>query len=230
MNHTKNFGFSRKCGILMPISSLPSPYGIGNFGKGAYDFIDFLDATNQKCWQVLPLNPTSYGDSPYQSPASSAGNPYFIDPEILFSEGLITKDELLGARDDSVKIKYGKLFFERYPLLRLAHSRFSPNGTYRAFCKKCADWLTDYALFMALKTHYSYKPWTLWEDEHKNASVAREHMNEFSEEMEFWKWVQYEFTREWQGVLNYAHKKGISIIGDMPIYVAHDSVDVWSTS
>ena len=228
----KNFGFTHKSGILMPISSLPSPYGIGSFGKSAYDFVDFLTDTKIKCWQVLPLNPTSYGDSPYQSPASSAGNPYFIDLEILMKKGLITKDELKVNRHDTKRVDYGWLFNTRYTILRLAHSRFVEMGenkspAYKFYLKKNASWLHDYSLFMALKVHYNFSTWTDWADEHKDVSKAREHADEFKNECSFWEWIQYEFDLEWQALLLYAHAKGIVIIGDMPIYVAHDSMDVW---
>ena len=228
MSCKKQFGFSRGCGILMPISSLPSPYGIGNFGKGAYDFIDFLAAISQKLWQVLPLNPTSYGDSPYQSPASLAGNPYFIDPQTLYKKGLITKDELILAKNSSVKVDYGWLFSTRYDLLRKAFARFSENKEYKAFVKKNAYWLDDYSLFMALKVKNGYKQWTLWNENERNVTAARTEAEKHTAETSFWKWVQYEFMSQWQDVLSYAHQNGITVIGDMPIYVAHDSVDVWS--
>lgn len=228
MTYKNNTGFSRAAGILMPISSLPTRYGIGNFGKGAYDFIDFLAASSQKYWQVLPLNPTSYGDSPYQSPASSAGNPYFIDPETLYKKKLITKSELSGAEERSKKVNYGALFSSRFSLLRIAFSRFEEDKAYRKFVRENADWLEDYSLFMALKVKNGYKQWTLWPEEERNIALARKLSKASSPEVDFWKWVQYEFSNQWQGVLSYAHKKGISVIGDMPIYVAHDSVDVWS--
>lgn len=228
MEYNKNFGFSHKCGILMPVSSLPSHYGIGDFGKGAYDFIDFLSETKQKCWQVLPLNPTSYGDSPYQSPASSFGNPYFISPDLLAKQGLLTKEELARAKSNVKRVDYGELFVKRYELLRLAHSRFSQCREYGKFCKASGEKLQSYALFMALKVHYGYRQWTLWDEQHRNSTIAKADANRFSSEMDFWMWVQYEFYTQWRDVLNYAHKKGIVIIGDMPIYVAHDSVDVWS--
>ena len=154
MNNTKNnFGFTHKSGILMPVSSLPAKYGIGDFGKCAFDFIDFLSETAQKCWQVLPLNPTSYGDSPYQSPAACAGNPYFIAPEILCKKKLITKDELKSYEHEQGRIDYGWLFNIRYEMLRLAFSRFVPDEKYNEFCEKASAWLEDYALFMALKVH-----------------------------------------------------------------------------
>ena len=230
----KNFPFKRKSGILMPISSLPSRYGIGSFGASAYDFVDFLTDTGVKCWQVLPLNPTSYGDSPYQSPASVAGNPYFIDLEILMKKGLLTKDELKENIHDTDRIDYGWLFETRYKALRAAHARFLEYGegkspAYKSYLKKNAAWLGDYSLFMALKVHYSYQSWTSWADEHKDVSRAREQREDFKDECAFWEWVQYEFDTQWQALITYAHAKGIYVIGDMPIYVAHDSMDVWQS-
>lgn len=226
--HTKNFGFEHKSGILMPVSSLPSEYGIGSLGKSACEFIDFLDEAGQKCWQVLPLNPTSYGDSPYQSPASSAGNPYFIDLDILAKKGLLTSDELCAQKENSTLINYGWLFGARYTALRLAHSRFTPDEDYNKFLLDNNSWVEDYALFMALKVKNNYCQWTLWNNEYRDYSKAVTHKAEFEAEMSFWRWVQYEFAAQWQAVVNYAHDKGISIIGDMPIYVAHDSMDVWA--
>lgn len=230
----KNFGFHRKSGILMPISSLPSPFGIGSFGKGAYDFVDFLSETKTKCWQVLPLNPTSYGDSPYQSPASVAGNPYFIDLDILCKKKLLTKEELAENKNSSQRIDYGWLFNTRYAVLRTAHARFIAAGgektaKYRSFVKKHSGWLLDYSLFMALKVHYNYCAWTNWSEEHRNVESARLLRHEFADECSFWEWVQFEFSSQWQDVRNYARAAGITIIGDMPIYVAHDSMDVWQS-
>jgi 4-alpha-glucanotransferase len=221
-------GFEHKAGIIMPVSSLPSKYGIGSLGKSAHDFIDFLDATGQKCWQVLPLNPTSYGDSPYQSPSSVAGNPYFIDLDILAAKKLLTKEELLQQRENSKKINYGWLFNNRYAALRLAHSRFKQERAYSQFVKENTSWLEGYALFMALKVHYNYAPWTLWNQEHRDYMRALDHKSEFEVEMSFWRWIQYEFSMQWKEIIRHAHKKGITIIGDMPIYVAHDSMDVWA--
>ena len=223
----KNFGFTHKSGILMSVSSLPSAYGIGSFGKEAYAFVDFLAQTGQTCWQVLPLNPTSYGDSPYQSPASRAGNPYFIDLPTLASKGLLTASELAENEHDTARVDYGWLFQTRYPLLRKAFARFVPDEAYQAFCDKEGAWLSDYALFMALKVHNGYRPWTDWAQEHKIIELARTHAEEFREEMNFWCWVQYEFRTQWDALHGYAGQKGIRIIGDMPIYAAHDSVDVW---
>ena len=231
-NLTKNFGFSHKSGILMPISSLPNKYGIGSFGKSAYDFASFLASTKTKCWQVLPLNPTSYGDSPYQSPASVAGNPYFIDLDVLCQKGLLTKKELNENKHDTKRVDYGWLFGARYATLRKAYSRFVKKGgedspEYKKFARANKKWLDDYALFMALKVHYNYIAWNNWADEHKDVHKARKHRDEFCLESGFWKWVQFEFDAEWQALRKFCHKKGITIIGDMPIYVAHDSMDVW---
>ena len=228
MSNTQNFGFRHKAGIIMPVSSLPGKYGIGNFGKAAHDFVDFLDATGQKCWQVLPLNPTSYGDSPYQSPASAAGNPYFIDPELLFRKGLLTKEELLCGQHTAPRVDYGWLWNTRFNLLRTAHSRFVPDRAYRTYVKKHAQWLESYALFMALKHRYGYSCWTSWAPEHRDYQTAVKQAAELEGEMAFWRWCQYEFDVQWQAVRQHAREKGISIIGDMPIYVAHDSVDVWA--
>ncbi|MBQ3202373.1 MAG: 4-alpha-glucanotransferase [Clostridia bacterium] len=228
MEYTKNFGFRHKTGVIMPISSLPSRYGIGSFGKEAHDFVDFLDATGQKCWQVLPLNPTSYGDSPYQSPSSVAGNPYFVDLDILAAKGLLTANELKEQRHDGARVDYGWLFGARYTALRLAYSRFAPDRAYRAFVRKNASWLENYALFMALKVHYNYAPWTTWQEEHREYAQAYAQREQFEEEMSFWRWVQFEFFTQWDALVAHAHGKGIRIIGDMPIYVAHDSMDVWA--
>ncbi len=228
MGKLKNFGFKHKAGILMPISSLPGKYGIGSFGREAYRFIDFLSETGQKCWQVLPLNPTSYGDSPYQSPASGAGNPYFIDLEVLYSKGLLTKKELKEAINRDKKVNYGWLFETRYKLLRNAYARFEPNSEYRSFLRKNADWVNAYALFMALKVKNNYASWTLWDDRERDYTKARALEKQYKDESDFWRWVQFEFDAQWQSLRSYAKEKGIVIIGDMPIYVAHDSADVWS--
>ncbi len=211
----------------MPISSLPCKYGIGSFGAGAYEFVDFLDKCGQSLWQVLPLNPTSYGDSPYQSPASVAGNPYFIDLDILNKKGLVTEDELINEETNSERVDYGRLFNTRYKILRIAYSRFIPDNKYDMFCRKNSEWLDDYSLFMALKVHYNYASWTSWKPCHMDCHMARMSAPIFEKECGFWKWVQYEFMSEWNDLHTYAHSKGIYIMGDMPIYVAHDSMDVW---
>ncbi len=223
----KIFGFTKKSGILMAVSSLPNEYGIGSFGCSAYEFVDFLNRAGQKVWQVLPLNPTSYGDSPYQSPASVAGNPYFIDLEILKEKGLLTESELEAEKVPCGRVDYGDLFVKRYIVLRRAYSRFVQNEEYDLFCRKSTAWLDDYALFMALKMYYNHASWTTWKPCHKDIEAARTNSAEFSEECGFWKWIQFEFASEWNSLHDYARSKGIMIIGDMPIYVAHDSMEVW---
>ena len=228
--YLKNFGFNRKSGIIMPIASLPSKYGIGSFGNPSYDFIDFLSKSGQKCWQVLPLNPTSYGDSPYQSPSSYAGNPYFIDLEILCEKKLITKKQLKESVFDSEKIDYGNLFFNRYNILRKAFNNFKPTNSYYKFEKLNKKWLNDYALFMALKVKNNYLPWYEWKNEDKIYKLAKKQTKKLKSEIDFFKFLQYEFFSEWQSVLDYAHKNNILLIGDLPIYVAYDSVDVWSSA
>ena len=230
----KNFGFKHKSGILLPISALPSQYGIGSFGKAAYDFVDLLADTGTKCWQVLPMNPTSLGDSPYQSPSSVAGNPYFIDLDILGKKKLLTKEELKGAKWSGNRIDYGYIFNTRYSILRTAHGRFVDNGgeasaAYRAFVRKNAEWLEDYALFMSLKEANGYGAWYTWPEEHKRIENARKLRENFTRGRSFWKWVQFEFDSQWQALHAYAAAQGILIIGDMPIYVAHDSMDVWQS-
>lgn len=224
MNQLKN---KHQSGILMPISSLPSKYGIGNFGKKAYEFADFLKECGVAYWQVLPLNPTSYGDSPYQSPASVAGNPYFIDPEILYQEKLLTIDELKMAKNQAKKVDYGWLFNTRYDLLRIAYSRFNKTVEYEEFLKENSHWIEDYALFMSLKVKHGYSAWTNWSEEYRDVNKARLLKEEFKEEMEFWYFVQFKFMSQYQQLHNYVKSLGIKIIGDMPIYVAHDSMDVW---
>lgn len=229
MNKTDNFGFKHKSGILMPVSSLPSKYGIGDFGKEAYKFVDFLKECRQKCWQVLPLVQTSYGDSPYQSPASASLNPYFIDPDTLVLKKLLTKEEAKALADTSPRVDYGRLFFTRYEALRVAFSRFSPDNTYRSFLKREASWVKDYALFMALKVKNSYRPWYEWDESERDFEKAKAKADLLRNECDFWLWVQYEADAEWRALKAYAKKNGIILIGDMPIYVAHDSLDVWSS-
>lgn len=222
-----NFGFTHKCGILMPVSSLPNKYGIGSFGKSSFDFIDFLAECKQRCWQVLPLNPTAYGDSPYQSPCSFAGSPYYIDLDILAKQKLLEKDELEANRVSGDRVDYGMLFRTRINVLRTAYSRFTSNARYVGFKRRNSDWLEDYALFMALKERFDYRAWSEWEDEYKFYAQAKTHAQELEKECDFWCFVQFEFFEQWLEVRKYAHKNGIDIIGDMPIYVAYDSVEVW---
>ena len=222
----------RSCGILMPIFSLPSRGGIGTFGREAFRFVDFLEKAGQKWWQILPLNPTNYGDSPYQSFSSFAGNPYFIDLELLISEGLLTEAEFYNTDfgSDKNKVDYGKLYYTRLPLLRLAFSRFTPDEKYNEFCKKNSWWLDDYALFMALKNAHNDIAWIEWEQplrlrEQTAIDNAKE---QYSNDIDFYRFVQFKFDEQWRSLKKYANAKGIGIIGDIPIYVAYDSCEVWA--
>ncbi|MBP5308561.1 MAG: 4-alpha-glucanotransferase [Clostridia bacterium] len=211
----------------MPISALPSKYGIGSLGEGAYRFVDFLKAAGQKYWQILPLTQTGYGDSPYQSCSDKSGNPYFIDLEILHRRGLISKRELQNAIDKSPEINYGKLYSERYTLLRKAFLRFdAENAKFVRFVK--SGKFADYALFMALKQKFG-APFYVWPEEYKrrNPKVLRAFVKENKDEVLFWQFLQHEFFNQWEAVKKYAHSNGIKIIGDLPLYVAPDSEDVW---
>ncbi len=224
----------RGSGVLMHISSLPSPYGIGTMGKEAMKFVDFLEKSAQSYWQVLPIGPTSYGDSPYQSFSSFAGNPYFIDLDLLCKDKLLTRKECKSYEwgGSETEVDYGLLYRNRYPLLHQAYRRFSQNvpGDYEQFCSEQAGWLEDYALFMALKDSHGGEAWSKWEDElrfrdQRALDRARE---ELGEEIRFWKMLQYLFYKQWGALKSYANGKGIRIIGDLPIYAAMDSADVWA--
>lgn len=225
----------RSCGVLLPISALPSPYGIGTLGKAAYDFVDFLTEAGQSWWQLLPVGPTSYGDSPYQSFSTYAGNPYFVDLDLLVRDGLLKKEEI-EARDwgrDPSRVDYAAIYRSRFQLLQIAADRGWERDAdkVKAFSEKNAGWLPDYALFMALKRHFDMRAWTQWEDEdirlRRPAAVER-YQRELSEDIRLFTYIQYLFFRQWEALRTYAHKKGIGMIGDLPIYVAMDSADVWA--
>ncbi len=214
----------RRAGVLMHISSLPGNRGIGSMGKEAYEFVDFMADAGLKLWQVLPLCPTSYGDSPYQSPSALAGNPYFIDIDTLIADGLLTEEE--APVYDMGYVDYEKVYNERYDTLRKAFKRFikTPPEDYAAFKKENAFWLNDYAVFMALKEAHGMQAWETWEDEYRLRTVK---LTKFARAGEFHKFLQYEFFKQWAALKAYANSKGVSIVGDMPIYVAYDSVEVW---
>ncbi len=224
----------RKSGILMHLSSLPSPYGIGTMGKTAYEFVDFLQMSGQKCWQLLPICPTSYGDSPYQSYSTFAGNPYFIDLDELEDQGLLEKEDYVNIDWQSAPecVNYGALYEKRYPVLRKAATKFleNPPADFESFCKENATWLSDFALFMALKDANNGMPWNEWEKPIRNREekALQEAEEKYKENILFWKVVQYLFFAQWKNLKSYANEKGISIIGDLPIYVSLDSVDTWS--
>ena len=224
----------RKSGVLMPMASLPSPYGIGTMGKSAYRFVDFLKASGQSYWQLLPLGPTSYGDSPYYSFSTFAGNPYFIDLDELVKLRLLRKSEL-EKRDwgsDPARIDYGKIYANRFPVLRLAYERGRERfAEEMAAFRRNNAWVENYALFMALKSRYGMASWCEWPDEdlrlHRSEAVKRAH-EELKDEVDFWIFLQVLFFRQWEALRDYAHSKGVRFIGDVPIYVALDSADVWA--
>ena len=224
----------RRSGVLMHISSLPSPYGIGTMGKEAVKFVDFLVKSSQSYWQVLPICPTSYGDSPYQSFSSFAGNPYFIDLELLCKEKLLTKRECQSYEwgDDIANVDYGILYENRYPLLHKAFERFRENipWDYEGFCNEQQEWLEDYALFMAIKDAHGGASWSEWEYDlkHRRPEAIERVKYELAGEIDFWKMLQYLFYKQWNDLKSYANENGIRIIGDVPIYVAMDSADVWA--
>ena len=224
----------RSAGILLPVSSLPSPYGIGCFSQEAYDFVDWLKEAGQTYWQILPLGVTSYGDSPYQSFSAFAGNPYFISLDALVEEGVLTAAECkkanFGRKADD--IDYSRLYTERGRLLRLAYSRsdIGHNEAFTAFCEKNKWWLDDFALFMAVKGRFEGKPWIEWaEDIRLRWQPAMDYYRrELYFEVEYHKYLQFKFDQQWRRLKAYANSKGIRIIGDIPIYVALDSADAWA--
>lgn len=218
----------------MSLSSLPSPHGIGTLGKAAYDFVDFLSASKQSWWQFLPIGPTAYGDSPYASPSSFAGNPYFIDLDMLVSEHLLEQAELDGINwgNDPEKVDYGAVYEHRFKLLRVAFSRASEEllQSTEEFYASNRQWLENYALYMSLKAEFNNVSWTEWPDDIRlRRPEALEYYKEkHRDDIRFWVFVQYIFFRQWRALKNYAHEKGIGFIGDIPIYMAMDSADVWS--
>lgn len=270
MSDTK---FERNAGILMPVSSLPSPYGIGTFGKDAYDFVTFVKECNHKYWQVLPLGPTTYGDSPYQSYSAFAGNPYFVDLDMLIEAGFLLKSEVISrdwgdgivpvnvSEDDAVNgrfgtyrdgnigderyVSYEKIYNNRFDILRIAYNRFKAvcaeskktlakglplYKQFDNFVKDNADWLEDYAMFMALKSHFNNVSWGEWETDIKfrKPEAMSRYEEQLSDDIGYWKFIQFEFYLQWNALKQYANSNGIEIIGDIPIYMGYDSVDVWA--
>ena len=225
----------RRNGMLLPIASLPSPYGIGGFSKEAYEFIDLLEETGQKLWQILPLGPTSYGDSPYQSFSTFAGNPYFIDLDTLAEKGWLTKEacEASDYGDNESYIDYGRIYNSRFVLLKQAflNSDILSDEKFTEFCKANQHWLPDYALYMALKNQNDGKSWIEWEEEIRlrKPEAVEYYKKELEEECNFYEFLQYEFHEQWTKVKEYAHEKGIQIVGDVPIYVAFDGADTWAS-
>ena len=223
----------RTSGILMHITSLPGEYGVGTMGKQAYEFVDFLKKAGQSIWQILPLTPTGFGDSPYQSCSTFAGNHYLIDLPTLVQEGLLTEQDLEGIRWNisEDKVDFGLLYNNRLKVLRAAYGRFTPGADYEAFCAENSSWLPDFALFMALKDKFGGKPWYEWEEKLKfrDPDAIWAARGELKEQISFFSFVQYLFFKQWTALHDYAQKSGITIIGDVPIYVPRDSVEVWSS-
>jgi 4-alpha-glucanotransferase len=224
----------RSSGVLMPLSSIPSNYGIGTMGKCSYKFIDFLRDSGQKYWQLLPLGPTSYGDSPYSSFSSYAGNPYYIDFDLLVKDGLLKRYDFrdIDWGSDPARVDYGKIYKNRFKVLRKAFKRGR-----EALAEECLNfrkenlWADNYALYMAVKAKFGMKSWTQWPEEdirlHRPEAVEK-YSRLLKEDMDFYIFIQYLFFRQWNELKEYAHESGIKFIGDIPIYVALDSADVWS--
>ena len=225
----------RSCGILLPVFALPSPYGIGTLGQAAYDFVDFLRQAGQSWWQMLPLGPTGYGDSPYQSFSSYAGNPYFIDLDLLRRDGLLTAQEIasLAWGSDPARVDYAALYENRFVLLQKAAERgwARDRAEVQLFARQNAQWLPDYALYMAVKRHFDEKPWTQWPDEAirlRKPEAMAQYRQMLAGDIRMFTYSQFLFFRQWNALREYAHEQGVGIIGDLPIYVSMDSADVWA--
>ncbi len=226
----------RGSGILMHISSLPNQYGIGTFGKEAYAFADFLAAAKQKYWQILPLCPTSFGDSPYQSPSAFALNPWFIDPEQLEAQGLLLREDYcnleLGA--DRNKVDYFKIYVNNETILRTAFTRrrLLPADDFKAFIQSHQSWLEDYALYMALKKHFDNNAWEFWDEDikHRVPEALAYYKERYQEDILYFQFIQYIAYEQWNSLKSYSNRQGIEIIGDIPIYASADSADTWSNA
>ena len=234
-----NKALERGAGILLPISSLPSPYGIGTMGKDAYEFVDMLKRAGQKYWQVLPIGPTSFGDSPYQSFSAFAGNPYFIDLDTLIEEGLLTKEEVESYKwaDSDDEIDYARIYRQRFEVLRKAFGRAKETdgrdyADFMKFIEENEHWIDDYALYMAIKGDHNNREWLAWEPaiKKRKPEAMAAYREKLGEDVEFYKFLQFKFYEQWMPLKEYANRNGISIIGDIPIYVALDSADVWANT
>lgn len=217
----------------MSVSSLPSPYGIGTLGQKAYEFVDFLKSANQKYWQVLPLGQTGYGDSPYQSVSTYAGNPYFVDLDILIEEGLLLKEEVESVQwvFEEDRIDYGNMYYYRFDILKKAFERgFTKEEAEISRFKEENPWLENYTLYMALKKKFDMKMWQEWDIEYRNREplAIEKAKEELREDMDFYAFIQYHFFKQWHKLKAYANEKGIGIIGDIPIYISMDSADIWA--
>ena len=224
----------RKSGILLAVSSIPSKYGIGTFSKEAYEFVDFLEKSGQKLWQILPLGPTGYGDSPYQSFSTFAGNPYYIDLEEFVEKGFLTKEDCENSDygDAPAYVDYEKIFNSKFKLLKKAflNSHINEDKDYLAFIEENKNWLDDYALYMAIKNSLGGISWTSWERDLKlrKEQALNKCRKELAEEISFYCFQQYYFAKQWRALKKYANDKEIEIVGDIPIYVALDSADTWA--
>lgn len=221
----------RRSGVLLHISSLPSPYGMGSFGRAAYDFIDFLYQSEQTFWQILPLGPTSYGDSPYQTFSAFANNPYFIDLDLLVEENLLHQDEIVSTFDSEQYVMYDKLYEERFMVLKKAFQRFNLSEyRFQQFVFDQRRWLYDYALFMALKVYHQGQSWESWSEELRlrNPETIAYYKEILQEDILFYQFLQFKAYEQYLNLKKYANDKGIKLIGDMPIYVSYDSADVWA--
>jgi 4-alpha-glucanotransferase len=224
----------RSSGVLLHISSLPGEYGIGDLGKGAYAFLDFLEKSGQHNWQILPIGITGYGDSPYQSFSAFAGNPYFIDLAELIDMGYLDKKTVDKADlgKSKHKVDYEKLYFNKMPLLRMAYenSKVKLSHELNKFYEAEKTWLEDFALYMAIKAHNGNRSWIEWDKGYENAKTDKvaKFKETHKDEIFFWVFTQYFFFKQWFALKAVAADKGITIIGDLPIYVAEDSSDVWA--
>ncbi len=224
----------RKCGVLLPVSAIPSQYGIGAFSREAYTFIDLLEEAGQSYWQILPLGPTGYGDSPYQSFSTFAGNPYYIDLESLVQAGYLTEQdcEQYDFGDDDAYVDYEKIYLSRFKVLKKAfqNSQIEKDEAYQEFVEANAYWLKDYALYMAVKNAFVGKSWAEWDEDIRirKEEALKGYAEKYAEEVAFYQFQQYLFAKQWFALKAYANQKKIEIIGDIPIYVAFDSSDTWA--
>ncbi len=220
----------RESGILMHITSLPGAYGIGTMGSAAYQFVDFLQEAGQSYWQILPLNPTGYGDSPYQAFSSQAGNPYLIDLSMLMREGLLEpgEAEAFTWESRSGRVDFGLQYHQRFLVLEKAYGRFKPDDLYRSFLAENAWWLEDYCLFATLKQVLG-GTWRSWPQElmHRQPQAIQAAREKYAQAIDFQRFLQYKFYQQWNSLHSYAASKGVGIIGDVPIYVPLDSAEVW---
>lgn len=235
--------FKRSSGILMPISSLPGGYGIGSVGAPAKRFVDFMARAGQTIWQILPVGPTGYADSPYQSCSAFAGNPYFIDLDLLAKDGLLKRRDyaFLNWGSDPHRVDYGAIYEKRFAVLRIAYKNFLkqrpvagydtpyPDDWYR-FQFLSSAWLPDYCLYMAIKQENGMKDWQQWPEalRLRRPEALAAFREEHAEDLGFWAFLQYEFDKQWRALHTYAASKGVRIMGDIPIYVAADSADAWA--